>query len=76
MYAGASKRTRTADPFLTMEVLYRTELWKQIGSTGRTRTCDRSVNSRLLYQLSYCGIIYKPSDVLLSQGEAPNYHRR
>jgi hypothetical protein len=27
------------------------------GSTGRTRTCDRSVNSRLLYQLSYCEII-------------------
>lgn len=26
-----------------------------IGSGGRTRTCDKSVNSRLLYQLSYAG---------------------
>ena len=25
------------------------------GSSGRTRTCDKSVNSRLLYQLSYPG---------------------
>ena len=25
------------------------------GSSGRTRTCDKSVNSRLLYQLSYRG---------------------
>ncbi len=25
------------------------------GSPGRTRTCDKSVNSRLLYQLSYRG---------------------
>src|SRR5665213_2481773 len=27
-----------------------------LGSPGRTRTCDKSVNSRLLYQLSYRGI--------------------
>lgn len=27
----------------------------RIGSGGRTRTCDKSVNSRLLYQLSYAG---------------------
>lgn len=26
-----------------------------IGSGGKTRTCDKSVNSRLLYQLSYAG---------------------
>ena len=25
------------------------------GSPGRTRTCDKAVNSRLLYQLSYRG---------------------
>lgn len=25
------------------------------GSLSRTRTCDRSINSRLLYQLSYQG---------------------
>jgi hypothetical protein len=27
----------------------------EIGSPGRTRTCDHSVNSRTLYQLSYRG---------------------
>ena len=27
------------------------------GSTDRARTCDPAVNSRLLYQLSYCGIV-------------------
>ena len=26
------------------------------GSPGKTRTCDKSVNSRLLYQLSYRGL--------------------
>jgi hypothetical protein len=26
-----------------------------LGSLSRTRTCDRSINSRLLYQLSYQG---------------------
>ena len=29
----------------------------EIGSSSRTRTYDRSVNSRLLYQLSYRGIL-------------------
>ena len=28
----------------------------QYGSSGRTRTCDPTINSRLLYQLSYRGI--------------------
>jgi hypothetical protein len=27
----------------------------EIGSPGRTRTSDKAVNSRLLYQLSYRG---------------------
>ena len=27
------------------------------GSSGRTRTCDPTINSRLLYQLSYRGIL-------------------
>lgn len=27
------------------------------GSPDRTRTCDKSINSRLLYQLSYRGIL-------------------
>ena len=53
-----------------MELMKRLELstcWLQIscsanwatpanGSLSRTRTCDRSVNSRLLYQLSYQGM--------------------
>ena len=26
------------------------------GSASRTRTCDKLINSQLLYQLSYCGI--------------------
>lgn len=30
----------------------------QYGSPNRTRTCDQSVNSRLLYLLSYRGIIH------------------
>ena len=30
--------------------------FKWNGSPGRTRTCDKSVNSRLLYQLSYRGM--------------------
>lgn len=29
------------------------------GSVSRTRTCDRAINSRLLYQLSYHGIAGK-----------------
>ncbi len=30
---------------------------KKNGSSGRTRTCDPTINSRLLYQLSYRGIM-------------------
>ena len=29
-------------------------------SRGRTRTCDKTVNSRLLYQLSYAGLEKQP----------------
>jgi hypothetical protein len=29
--------------------------FSKFGSSGRTRTCDHSVNSRTLYQLSYRG---------------------
>ena len=29
---------------------------KRNGSASRTRTCDKLINSQLLYQLSYCGI--------------------
>ena len=31
------------------------ELTFKIGSPGRTRTSDKAINSRLLYQLSYWG---------------------
>lgn len=33
----------------------------QKGSPGRTRTCDKAVNSRLLYQLSYRGFRWDKS---------------
>ncbi len=31
-------------------------LMRENGSSGRTRTCDLTINSRVLYQLSYRGI--------------------
>lgn len=34
---------------------FREELAFRIGSPGRTRTSDKAINSRLLYQLSYWG---------------------
>jgi hypothetical protein len=40
-----------------------------LGSPGRTRTCDKSVNSRLLYQLSYRG---SPNDALAPRNETPS----
>ena len=40
-----------------METLYRLSYRSNYGSLGGTRTPDRSVNSRLLYQLSYQGIL-------------------
>ena len=33
------------------------------GSPGRTRTCDKAVNSRLLYQLSYRGTMAREAGV-------------
>ena len=33
------------------------------GSPGRTRTCDKAVNSRLLYQLSYRGTMARAARV-------------
>ena len=38
------------------------------GSPNRTRTCDNSINSRVLYQLSYQGKLL--GNVLLSQNPA------
>src|SRR3954454_6049840 len=31
--------------------------WRLTGSPSRTRTCDKAINSRLLYQLSYRGSV-------------------
>ncbi len=43
----------------------------EIGSPGKTRTCDQSVNSRPLYQLSYRGTLLFPTfSTRLSQREA------
>src|SRR5690606_1783689 len=44
---ATASRTRRSDNDL--------RLW--LNSRGRTRTCDPTVNSRLLYQLSYAGSI-------------------
>ena len=43
------------------------------GSSSRTRTYDRSVNSRLLYLLSYRGIIQIPSDFTQRELLTGNY---
>ena len=40
---------------------------QEIGSPSRTRTCDKAINSRLLYQLSYRG---SPSDLSTHQSGA------
>ncbi|CAH1671111.1 hypothetical protein CHELA20_51526 [Hyphomicrobiales bacterium] len=41
-----------------------------IGSPSRTRTCDKAVNSRLLYQLSYRGSLTQGSGYSMSVGTA------
>jgi hypothetical protein len=43
------------------------------GSPGRTRTCDKAVNSRLLYQLSYRGSVLRRAARFLE--EAPEVIR-
>jgi hypothetical protein len=48
-----------------------TRCWKVVGSPSRTRTCDKAINSRLLYQLSYRGSrsrLYTPG----SRGARPS----
>ena len=40
---------------------------RNVGSPSRTRTCDKAINSRLLYQLSYRG---SPSDLSTHQSGA------
>jgi hypothetical protein len=36
---------------------------KKDGSSGRTRTCDLTINSRMLYQLSYRGNNFKNNSI-------------
>ncbi len=48
MVAAAAKESET------IQVL------EDIGSPGRTRTADPVINSHLLYQLSYRGIVRRP----------------
>jgi len=50
-----------------MDALYRLSYGSN-GSPNRTRTCDNSINSRVLYQLSYQGKLL--GNVLLSQNPA------
>jgi hypothetical protein len=47
------------------------------GSPGRTRTCDKAVNSRLLYQLSYRGsVVVSPSGPPGESGEVFRVYTR
>ncbi len=41
-----------------------TGLWNLSGSSGKTRTCDKVVNSHLLYQLSYRGIVLEAGSIV------------
>src|SRR5208337_1539293 len=49
--APASKRLAAMD----LRGIAPSELCIESGSPSRTRTCDHSINSRMLYQLSYRG---------------------
>jgi hypothetical protein len=59
----ASNRDRTGDLILTMDALYLLSYGNKHGSPNRARTCDNSINSRVLYQLSYQGIMVEPSGI-------------
>jgi hypothetical protein len=51
--AGASCKDSNPRPPIYRNGALPTELTKRSGWQGRDRTCDATVNSRLLYQLSY-----------------------
>ena len=74
---GAGDRSRTHDLLITSQLLYQLsytgifEWWRMTGSNRRPPACKAGA---LPAELILLGIM--PSDVLLSQGEAPNYHRR
>ena len=64
--SGADDGIRTRDLLITNQLLWPTELRRLLvtdtfdnkinGSGERTRTSDPTVNSRLLYRLSYAGM--------------------
>jgi|AraplaMF_Col_mLB_1032019.scaffolds.fasta_scaffold71971_2 hypothetical protein len=72
---GAGDRSRTHDLLITSQLLYQLSYtgkwWRMTGSNRRPPACKAGA---LPAELILLGIM--PSDVLLSQGEAPNYHRR
>ncbi len=41
---------------------------RALNSRGRTRTCDPTVNSRLLYQLSYAGSVSRRQKLIRPPG--------
>ena len=53
---GALNRNRTHDLILTMHVLHLLS-YERLGAPTGSPTCDRPINSRALYQLSYRGHI-------------------
>ena len=76
---GAGERSRTLDLLITSQLLYQLsytgnlEWWRMTGSNRRPPACKAGA---LPAELILLGKKNKRSDVLLSQGEAPNYHRR
>ena len=74
---GAGDRSRTHDLLITSQLLYQLSYtgnlrwWRMTGSNRRPPACKAgALPAELILQKN------KRSDVLLSQGEAPNYHRR
>tara|TARA_B100000809_G_C14758922_1_gene395045 strand:+ start:23 stop:334 length:312 start_codon:yes stop_codon:yes gene_type:complete len=63
LHAGITKNTHTKNPHYIPKGL-QNSLIQDIGSRGRTRTSDQSVNSRPLYQLSYSGTMPNGSGIL------------
>ncbi len=61
IYGGADGRSRTGDPFLTMEVLcllsYIGLLLNIDGAADETRTRNLRDGNAMLYQLSYCRMV-------------------
>ena len=72
---GAGERSRTLDLLITSQLLYQLSYtgiwWRMTGSNRRPPACKAGALPAELILLGNT-----PSDVLLSQGEAPNYHRR